>query len=523
MQYKSSALALNIRPHKVLQAANWLTSTSTLYHDQGITFNPDWEINFDQIDEQNEKIDDTSETVDSQNKNILTDEDDEFSEDEAEIPAGVTDSMLTPPDFVDDSERQCILNVAPGEGNRPLSVFKDKYPEELAYPGIFLGQERPENKDRLLNVYYSDICKSELRRSDRRAAMCVENIFFKTKKLQMKLLLGKSQIALRKCKGNNSLLTAGKLKQQGSLERLTHHDEGYKFLRALRGSPPYFEKAKKDLFVMIRQLGPATLFCSFSSAETKWMHLLKILVKLVDQRNYTDEELENLNWEDKRRLIQSDPFTCARHFDYQFNTFLKQFLLSEIAPIGKIRDWFYRVEYQQRGSPHVHMLIWLEDAPVFGVDEDVSSFIDKMITCRKPDDDTTLLNLVNRQTHRHSHTCRKKSKSVCRFNYLQPPMRSTQILHPVENVSEGEIKILKDLWKQIKKELDDLKEGLEIPFDQLLENSGLSEEKYIHAIRSSLNCPTVFLKRMPNELRVNNYNPACLAAWRANMDIEICS
>ena len=145
----------------------------------------------------------------------------------------------------------------------------------------------------------------------------------------MKLLLGKSQIALRKCKGNNSSLTAGQLKQQGSLERLIHHDEGYKFLRALRDSPPYFEKAKKDLFAMIRQLGPATLFCSFSSAETKWMHLLKILGRLVDQRNYTDEELENLNWEEKCRLIQSDPVTCARHFDFQFNTFMKKFLLNE--------------------------------------------------------------------------------------------------------------------------------------------------------------------------------------------------
>ena len=39
----------------------------------------------------------------------MTDEDDEFSEDEAEISAGVTDSMLTPPDFVHDSERQHIL------------------------------------------------------------------------------------------------------------------------------------------------------------------------------------------------------------------------------------------------------------------------------------------------------------------------------------------------------------------------------------------------------------------------------
>ena len=72
---------------------------------------------------------------------ILTDKDDKFSEGEADIPAGVTDSMLTPPDFVDDSERQHIVNVAPGGGNIPLRVFKDKYSEELAYPGIFLGQQ----------------------------------------------------------------------------------------------------------------------------------------------------------------------------------------------------------------------------------------------------------------------------------------------------------------------------------------------------------------------------------------------
>ena len=103
---------------------------------------------------------------------------------------------------------------------------------------------------------------------------------------------------------NNRFLTAGHLKQPGTLERLVHLDEVYKFFRALRGSPPYFEKAKKYIFAMIRQLGPATLFCSFSSAETQWIHLLRILGKLVD-----DIELENLNWEEKCRLIQSDPVT----------------------------------------------------------------------------------------------------------------------------------------------------------------------------------------------------------------------
>lgn len=55
-----------------------------------------------------------------------------------------------------------ILNVAPGEGSRPHSVFKEKYSEELGYPVIFLGQQRPEDKDRLSNVYYSDICGTKM-------------------------------------------------------------------------------------------------------------------------------------------------------------------------------------------------------------------------------------------------------------------------------------------------------------------------------------------------------------------------
>lgn len=57
------------------------------------------------------------------------------------------------------------------------------------------------------------------------------------------------------------------------------------------------------------------------------------------------------------------------------------------------------------------MLIWLENALVFGVnddddDEDVTAFIDSIITCSKPIDDPTLLQLVSQQMHMHSHTCR---------------------------------------------------------------------------------------------------------------------
>lgn len=150
----------------------------------------------------------------------------------------------------------------------------------------------------------------------------------------MKIILRKSKVALRKCHNNQKSLQAGDLKQNGQLEKLVHYDEGYKFLKASRGSPAYFEKAKRDLFAMIRQLGTATLFCSSSSAETQWINL-RILGQLVDDNQYSDDELDSLNWEEKCRLIQSNPVTCARHFDYQINTFSRNFLLCNAEPISK--------------------------------------------------------------------------------------------------------------------------------------------------------------------------------------------
>lgn len=82
------------------------------------------------------------------------------------------------------------------------------------------------SQEQVLKVTYSDKCQSELRRFDRRAAMCVEDIFFKTKRLQMKILLGKCHIALRKCQGKSQSINEGHLKQHGALDRLICHDGG---------------------------------------------------------------------------------------------------------------------------------------------------------------------------------------------------------------------------------------------------------------------------------------------------------
>jgi hypothetical protein len=93
-------------------------------------------------------------------------------------------------------------------------------------------------------------------------------------------------LALRKCKTKGKKYKAGDLKSEDSIQRLVHLDEGFTVLRNLRGSPPYFEKCKKDLFAMIRQLGKPTWYCLFSAAETRWPHLLRMLGRIIKGKNF---------------------------------------------------------------------------------------------------------------------------------------------------------------------------------------------------------------------------------------------
>uniref|UniRef100_A0A1X7VL24 Helitron helicase-like domain-containing protein n=1 Tax=Amphimedon queenslandica TaxID=400682 RepID=A0A1X7VL24_AMPQE len=59
-------------------------------------------------------------------------------------------------------------------------------------------------------------------------------------------------------------------------------------------------------------------------------------------------------------------------------------------------DYAVRVEFQLRGSLHAHCVLWIKDAPKFGVDpgEKVCEFIDKYISCKVPSEEGQLQILV---------------------------------------------------------------------------------------------------------------------------------
>ncbi|XP_052706659.1 zinc finger CCCH domain-containing protein 13-like [Crassostrea angulata] len=69
-----------------------------------------------------------------------------------------------------------IFTFAPGEGQRPISLYQDQMAEYLSFPTIFCAEGRVENDQRQVPVSYADIAKWELRSADRRAAQSAEQM-----------------------------------------------------------------------------------------------------------------------------------------------------------------------------------------------------------------------------------------------------------------------------------------------------------------------------------------------------------
>ena len=215
--------------------------------------------------------------------------------------------------------------------------------------------------------------------------------------------------------------------------------------------------------------------------------------------------------------------TCARHFDYTVRNFINEVLQNTAKPVGEIVDYYYKVEFQMRESPHIHMLVLVKDTPIYKEIEDKAliEFIDRYVTCENSE---AIGDLVELQVHSHSRTYKKNKKPVCRFGYPIPPMEEKVISQALYvDVNEDE-KLHKTNWEKIAKLLTNLQpKHCELDFEACLHTLQISKEDYIKVVRTSISSPQVFLKRTPAETRVNSYNNLLLQCWRSNMDTQICT
>ena len=144
-----------------------------------------------------------------------------------------------------------------------------------------------------------------------------------------------------------------------------------------------------------------------------------------------------------------DSLMAIIHFERRFDALMKYVINSQEHPIGKVKDFIYRVEFKIRGSCHYlvtayFFLDWKYTQDISCDTRDVLvQYINSVIKTDIPDEsDVELYQLVKRlQTHSHSKYFQQTPPSSGRFKFsfvlqtiwfiikLTMPLRNYMIAH----------------------------------------------------------------------------------------------
>ena len=294
------------------------------------------------------------------------------------------------------------------------------------------------------------------------------------------------------------------------------------FLRSIPNSAWYWSQRKNDLFAMIRMLGKPTIFLTMSANEIGWPELLRTLHRLKYNIDISDYDISNLHFIDKSTLINEDAVTCAIYFNKLVNVIMAISQSKKHSPFKQFRveHYFKRIEFQHRGSPHAHILLWVENPPrdPLGVDyEHAIRLIDTLSSVSAVEASGN----IKLQTHKHTFTCYKntsaKDNQKCRFDAPFMPSKNTIILIPMQKEEKG--------FKEYKQRYTKLHFELETQtyqdFEDFYVRNGISsDEDYHNVLKAGITRPRVFIKRHLHEIWHNPFNPFIFNVLKSNMDIQ---
>ena len=243
------------------------------------------------------------------------------------------------------------------------------------------------------------------------------------------------------------------------------------FMKNIRGTAAYWKDQLLDLLARINTLGPPTFFVTLTANDLHWPEYFK----LVDP-NLSIEQIVQMTSSQKLALLRKHPLHAVMFFERRLDSFIKNVIMSNEQPLGVVKDHWMRIDFQMRGSPHVHSFWWIAGEPNVDTIEgrqQAPQFIDQYISTKLPDQtrEPELNRLVHTlQTHEHSPTCYKQNRVNCTFDFPRPTSTETRIRTNTD--------------------------------------PGSAARFYV-------------TKRNESDKWINAYNPILLKAWQANMDIQM--
>ena len=266
------------------------------------------------------------------------------------------------------------------------------------------------------------------------------------------------------------------------------------FGNTLRGTSAYWFRQRSRLISMVDALGLPTVFFTHSAADLQWPELAELMCP--------DDPT---NPRRRQQALTENPAIADWFFYQRVQVYLKHFYTDVLGAT----DYWLRFEWQHRGSPHVHGLAWLPNAPhieqAFAsgnadtvTTNNIIQYIDSVVTtsnhamqpgsvdpscppqtnphvCNKAFSQVTdyeqdlaeLIATCQRHTRCSPAYClrTKNGKQACRFGYPKPLQEKTTL-----DITEGELE----------------------------------------------------LNSARNDPLVNSYNKMQLSSWRANVDMQYC-
>ena len=384
---------------------------------------------------------------------------------------------------------QDLITVAPGVGGKFHSWGQDIFLEEKLFPQLFpygIGGYLSSNLLNRSNMGFANYCKNRILSTSSKFREDVDYLFF--------LTIVKEQIQMRRSE-RTYLRKAAKLPSltRASLsctnqDLLKKADTLYQHVKNLRGSAPYFQDSGKRLLAFLRQKGAPTLFVTLSAAEFSWDDLALRIYETVTNKPSTLEFIRSQSQSWRNKLLHDNVVQSTIHFNKRVEKIIaylnKNPLLEHNGVKYRVDNYFARKEFQARGAPHAHMLLWLigdngEEPPsLFASSEgegpsmaDISSSIASFSTgviCGSADEATCenheifqsdcdscislKEDIVKYQSHRHKFTCHKKKRRIrisedeghgrsdgkikdvalevksCRFNFPKNPIDKTEFI-----------------------------------------------------------------------------------------------
>uniref|UniRef100_A0A1X7VMZ5 Uncharacterized protein n=1 Tax=Amphimedon queenslandica TaxID=400682 RepID=A0A1X7VMZ5_AMPQE len=268
----------------------------------------------------------------------------------------------------------------PSIGGTPINEFQTEGYFSMAFPTLFPTGAADFNGIRMNSVTVGNYFTHLMKYDDGRFAKHPRFRFFALNTEMRWRANETGRIYIRQHPGE-AHLTVDDLRDMIGREGESFSNKVVHYGASLRGTRQYWFRERNHLIAMIDTLGLPTIFFTHSAADHQWPELASLICP---------EDPDNK--QARVKAVIDNPALADWFFYYRIQKFVDAFYIHTL----KATDYWMRFEWQHRGSPHVHGLAWLPNAPnvedllssspdlVESTKQEIIEYADKIISTINP-------------------------------------------------------------------------------------------------------------------------------------------